>query len=200
MSEFAQGQYQFNPGQNVVQVTHGSDDGLYVEFFVEAVQNAFKSKEAGHAKFDDVPHISILFPGDKTKKIVRPVKMEDDVDGPSDLTRFPRQWAKFKANEEQVADGLPIQQWPPLSKSQALELKAMNIHTVEQLAVLPDASLTWLGARELRLQAQNWIDKAGAHAVGTRLTAENNQLKEQLAAMQRQVDELAAASKKKTKE
>lgn len=196
MSDFAQAQYQFGPGQSVALASHGSDAGLFAEFRMEAVQNAAKSREEGRAIFEEVPFITIMFPGDKTKRIDRPVKREDDVDGPSDLTRFPTQWARFQKQEEQSADGLPVQQWPALSKSQALELKAMGIHTVEHLAALPDTGLNWLGARELRTQAQAWLEKAGAHAAESRLAAENAQLREQMAAMQKQINDLADAAKK----
>lgn len=196
MSDFAQAQYQFAPGQSVAVASHGDDAGLFVEFRTEAVQNHAKSRAEGRAIFEDTPFITIMFPGDKTKRVERPVKMEDDVDGPSDLTRFPRQWARFQAQEEQAGDGLPVQQWPTLSKSQALELKAMGIHTVEQLAALPDTALNWLGARELRTQAQAWLEKAGAHAAESRLAAENAQLREQMAAMQKQMSDLAEQVKK----
>lgn len=191
MSDFAQAQYQFAPGQSVALASHGDDAGLFAEFRTEAVQNLAKTRTEGRPIFEDVPFITIHFPGDKTKKIDRPVRMEDENDVPSDPHRFPKQWAKFKAQEEQTGDGLPIQQWPPLSKSQALELKAMGVHTVEHLAELPDTALTWLGARELRTQAQAWLDKAGAHAAESRLAAENTQLREQMAAMQKQFEALA---------
>lgn len=196
MSDFAKAQIHFSHGQTVAMASHGDDAGLFVEFRTEAVQNHAKSRDEGRAIFEDTPFITIMFPGDKTKRVDRPVKLEDDVDGPSDLTRFPKQWARFQAQEEQAGDGLPVQQWNPLSKSQALELKAMGIHTVEQLAALPDTALNWLGARELRTQAQAWLDKAGAHAAEARLAAENTQLREQMAAMQKQIDALAKAAKK----
>lgn len=194
--DFASPRYEFAPGQNVAMASHGDDAGLFAEFRMEAVQNHAKSRAEARAVFEEVPFITILFPGDKTKKVDRPVKLEDDVDGPSDLTRFPRQWARFQAQEKQAADGLPVEQWSPLSKSQALELKAMNVHTVEQLAALPDTALTWLGARDLKAQAQTWLDKAEAHAVEARLTAENTQLRELISALQLQMKELAEQAKK----
>lgn len=198
MSDFAQAQYQFRPGQSVALAQHGDDSGLFAEFRVEAVHNPAKSRAEGRAIFEDVPFVTIHFPGDKTKKIDRPAKLEDDVDGPSDQNRFPKQWARFKAEEEQVGDGLPVQQWSVLSKSQALELKAMGIHTVEQIAGLSDTNLNWLGARELRTQAQAWLDTAVAHAAEARLSAENTQLREQVNALQQQMKDLADQMKKST--
>jgi hypothetical protein len=196
MSDFAQAQYQFGPGQSVALASHGDDNGLFAEFRIEAVHNPAKSREEGRAIFEDKEYITIHFPGDKTKKIDRPVQFEDDNGVPSDPARFPKQYARFKAQEEQAGDGLPVQQWPVLSKSQALEFKAMGIHTVEQLAGLPDTALNWLGARELRTQAQAWLDKAGAHAAESRLAAENAQLRERMAAMEQQIKDLADQAKK----
>jgi hypothetical protein len=192
MNDFARAQFDFGPNETVTTVNHGSDAGLYVEFRMDALQDSIKSQEAGRPIFTDTPFITIMFPGDKTKKIDRPVKLKDDVDGPSDPRRFPRQWEQFKTQEEQSSEGLPIQQWSVLTKGQALELKAMGIHTVEQMAELPDVALTWLGARALREQAASWISKAGAHKVEAKLTAENTNLKSQVEALTMQVKDLAA--------
>jgi hypothetical protein len=192
MNDFARPQFEFGNNETVATVNHGSDAGLYVEFRMDAQQDHAKSEAEGRPIFVDMPYITIMFPGDKTKKIDRPVKLKDDVDGPSDLRRFPRQWEQFKSQEEQSAEGLPIQQWSVLTKAQALELKAMGIHTVEQMSELPDVALTWLGARELRQQAINWISKAGSHKVEAKLTAENAQLKEQVEAMQLQIKDILA--------
>lgn len=192
MNDFARPQFDFGPNETVTTVNHGSDAGLYVEFRMDALQDHAKSTEEGRPIFTDTPFITIMFPGDKTKKIDRPVKLKDDIDGPSDPRRFPRQWEQFKAQEEQSSEGLPIQQWSVLTKGQALELKAMGIHTVEQMAELPDSALTWLGARALREQAINWISKAGAHKVEAKLTAENTRLKDQIDALTLQVKDLAA--------
>lgn len=191
MNDFASAQYSFGPNETVTTVNHGSDAGLYVEFRMDALQDHAKSEAEGRPIFVDTPFVTIMFPGDKTKKIDRPVKLKDDVDGPSDSRRFPRQWEQFKAQEVQSAEGLPIEQWSVLTKAQALELKAMGIHTVEQMAELPDTALTWLGARALRDQAKSWISNAGAHKVESKLATENARLQDQVAALTLQMKDLA---------
>ena len=190
--DFATARSNLAPGQTYGMASHGDDTGLYVEFRTESVVDGIKSREEARTVHHDVPYIKIMFPGDKTKVVDRPVKMEDDDTGPSDLNRFSRQWTQFQKQQEQTVDGLPINEWPPISKSQANDLKSMGIHSVEQLSVLPDSALTWLGARELREQAKAWLDKAGAHASATKLASENARLQAQIDAMQEQIKALGA--------
>lgn len=95
---------------NTLHVSHGNDAGLFVEFTTEAVHQPFASTEAGRPIYKDVPHIMILFPGDKTKKIFRAakIKREDPNDmAPTDAERFPAQWAAFQKGAEQVMVGTP---------------------------------------------------------------------------------------------
>lgn len=176
---------------NNLHVVHGDDSKLYVEFRMEAVHMGAESEKQGRPIYKDVPYIEINFPGDRTKKIYRPVKMEADHQSPADPVRFPRQWGAFQNQQEQVQMGTPIEQWGPLTKSQAMELKAMRIHTVEQLAGIPDQNLTWLGAREMRDKAEVWLKQAGNGKEVLRLEAENVQLREDLAQQKEQLKELA---------
>lgn len=177
---------------NSLHVSHGDDSRLYVEFTMEAIHQTAKSEEEGRPIFKDVPHVRIHFPGDRTKQIFRPVKFEDDHQGPADPRRFPQQWKAFEAQQEQVQTGTPIEQWGPLTKSQAMEFKAMHIHTVEQLAGIADSNLSWLGARELRDKAVAWLAQAENGKESLRLTAELAKRDAQIEDMQRQIKELAA--------
>jgi len=177
---------------NQLHVTHGDDSRLYVEFTMEAIHQTAQSEAEGRPIFKDVPHVKIHFPGDRTKQIFRPVKFNDDNQGPADPVRFPRQWAAFKAQAEQVQDGTPIEQWGPITKSQAMEFKAMHIHTVQQLAGISDSNLTWLGARELRDKAISWLAQADGGKEVSRLTAENESLRGDVEDLKRQVKELAS--------
>ncbi|MGG1947105.1 chromosome partitioning protein ParA [Trinickia sp. NRRL B-1857] len=175
---------------NSLHVVHGDDSKLYVEFRMEPVHQGAESEKQGRPIYKDTPYIEINFPGDRTKKIYRPVKMETDHQSPSDPVRFPRQWAAFMEQRTQVQEGTPIEQWGPLTRSQAMELKGMHIHTVEQLAGISDQNLTWLGARELRDKAEAWLKQASSGKEVLRLEAENAQLKEDLAMKSEQIRDL----------
>jgi len=176
---------------NQLHVVHGDDAKLYVEFTVEAVHQPALSEQEGRPIYKDVPHIRIHFPGDRTKQIFRPVKYEDDYLGPADPRRFPMQWAQFSAQQEQVQTGTPVEHWGPLTKSEAMMLKGIHIHTVEQLAGVSDSNLSWLGARQLRDKAVAWLAQAEGGKEVIRLEAENELLKQDLAMQKAQLKELA---------
>jgi hypothetical protein len=185
---------------NSLHVSHGDDSRLYVEFTMEAIHQTAKSEEEGRPIFKDVPHVRIHFPGDRTKQIFRPVKFEDDHQGPADPRRFPQQWRAFEAQQEQVQTGTPIEQWGPLTKSQAMEFKAMHIHTVEQLAGIADSNLSWLGARELRDKAVAWLAQAENGKEALRLQSELEKRDADIEDLKRQVKELAALAQSGAKE
>lgn len=172
--------------------THGDDKGLFVEFSTRPTLMPFKSQEAGRPIYEEQSFITIDFPGDKTKRVDRAVKLETDDNGPSDPVRFPRQWQLFLNQQEQNGDGMPITEWPPITRSQALELKAIKIHTVETLAELPDSACTWLGSRELREKARTWLENVNDHSVESRLQAALDQRDAEIAALRQQVIDIAA--------
>jgi hypothetical protein len=176
---------------NQLHVMHGDDSRLYVEFTMEAIHQTARSEAEGRPIYMDVPHVHIHFPGDRTKQIFRPVKMQDDARGPADPRRFPDQWKAFEAQQEQVQTGTPIEQWGPLTKSQAMEFKAVRIHTVEQLAGVADSNLTWLGARELRDKAIAWLAQADNGKESMRLQTELAKRDADIERLERQVKELA---------
>lgn len=166
-------------------VEHGNDSNLYVEFRMESVLQEFESKKEGRPIFKDVPYLKIITPGDKTKVVDRPVRDDDKY-------RFPRQWDAFSNQEKQVADGTPITEWPPLTRSEAMEFKALNIHTVEQLATLPDSSLSWLGGMARRKQAQAYLAASKDTAFATKMNAELDKRDADNAALKAQLADLTS--------
>jgi len=168
---------------NNYQVSYGDDTSVYAEFFKDAIIDTQQSELQGRPIYRNVNMLRIMFPGDNTKEVVRIVRMEPSGNQPSDPDRFPKQWAAFQNQIEQVQDGTPIEEWPPISKAQALELKAMKIHTVEQLAAVTDANLRWMGARQLRDNAIAWLAEAESGA-------ETINLRNQVEALKLQVEAL----------
>lgn len=180
-------------GHNNYAVVHGDDNQNYVEFEQIAVKNEVKSLAAGHPVFDDIDFINIQFPGDKTKKVVKKVNEEYKA-------RYPKQWAAYKAQELQVQEGFPITEWPILTKAEAATLKASGIHTVEQLAAIPDTALgVMLGARTYRDKAQATLQNAKDNQFAIAIQKENESLKADIAALKDQVKELANPKTKEKK-
>lgn len=136
-------------------VQHGTDAGLYVQFYFEALKDDEASVQAGRPIYHDCEFIKIIPVGDKNTVVCEPVTDEHRF-------RWPQQYAAFKAQQHQPQEGTPLEEWPPLTKSQVLMFKAVNVHTVEQLSNVSDGNLQNLGigARELREKAKAYIASA----------------------------------------
>jgi hypothetical protein len=167
-------------------VSYGDDSNVFVEFVEDAVHQPYRSEIEGRAIYDQVAFVSIIFPGDKNKKIYRPAK---DID----KLRFAKEWAAFEKGQTAVMEGTPIQQWPLISKSQALELKYMGFFTVELIANAGDHQINNLmGGAALRKQAQIWLSKAKDDSVYTKLVAENDKMKNDMDTLRMQNESLLA--------
>lgn len=176
-------------GNNVF-VKHGDDNGLYVEFYMDALKDEEQTIEKGRPIFADRPFVSIRVLGDNKTHIQRPVKDEDKM-------RFPRQWEAFERSESQdLIEGTPITEWAMLTKSQAMELKAMAIHTVEKLAEVSDSNL-WMGGRELRDKAIKWLETSKDSSAVSKFEAKLKELEAENKALKSEMKALNEASKKK---
>lgn len=168
-------------------------DPNFYEFFYEAIRHGIKSDAAGRPIFEDVLHIRIIPPGGRTI-MVRPASDEDK-------RRYRRQWEAFQQGQEQRGDGLPLEMWPAVSKSQVLELKHSKIFSVEQLANTADAVISTLGMgmRSLQNKAKLYVEKAEGMEPLMRLQAENEKLKEEMEFLKKQFGELAEQNKQGVK-
>lgn len=182
------------PTKNAEMAQYGDDSGLWVVFERRPVYQEFASKEAGREIWKDEDYVIITNPGAKTDFIER-VRLEDDGPSrPAHPNRFPRQWAQFQASHEQAQTGIPLEQWAGISKSRVLEMKAQRIHTVEQLAAIPDSILQTLGmgARSLQTQARAYLDSATKNAEFAKIEAQNSDMRAEMEAMRAQLRQLSA--------
>lgn len=162
------------------------DDKLYVVFYMKAVQSGFKTEKEGRPIFDDVPHIKIYAPGDKTTVIDVPVE-------PQHKQRFATRWEKFEKGLAQSPEGTPVEQWPLITTAQAHEFKAMNLFTVEQIAGMPDtAAQRFMGGHELRRKATAFLAQAKDSAEAQRLATQNAEQRERLTRQDEQINRLSA--------
>lgn len=169
-----------NPNATTSPVIYGDDTSLYAEFYDEEIYNTFRSDAEGRAIFDRVVYCKIIFPADRLKTFIEKVKMNDDNFGPSHPRRFPRQWAAYQAQHEQVPDGMPLEQWPPMTKQRVRELKSMHIHTVEAVAALTDQNGPNIGMDWRKLR-----DMAKA-------TLKPNEAAKEISALTQKIEELTA--------
>ena len=163
-------------------------------FEMHSTINEAKSKKEGRPIYDDIEVCKIRTPGDRNSLKVFPANevshRQEMPDGSSgdEVTyamRFPDQYRAFKDNTTQSQTGTPLEELPFLTKGKRLELKALHIHTAEALASLDGTPLKQLGigGRELKNQAQAYLDNAKGSADVTKLAAENESLKRQIAAL-----------------
>jgi hypothetical protein len=147
-------------------------DSAVPHFYMGTVENVARSKEEGRPIFDDKEMVRVVIPGDRLATFVGEVEDRH-------RDRWPDHYAAFKRGEQRASSGTPLEYWPIMSSAKVAEMKALNIFSVEDLANLSDALLAriGMGARELRGQAQAYLENAKAGADVARLSAEIERLK-----------------------
>jgi hypothetical protein len=163
-----------------------SESNLFVTFYIEAVEIKAESEKQGRPVYRDVPFVKICVPGDVNNIIER--KATDD-----DKQKFPKAWARFEASEAEGHEGTPLEQWPQMSRSMVKECKYFEIHTVEQLANLSDINVSRMGMgyMDLRNKAKAFLVAAAGTAGETAQAAENQRLKDMIADLQRQMNDVS---------
>lgn len=128
--------------------------GANVKFFNAYNENREKSLAAGRPIFDEIPSISIQWPGmDETVRRIEP----------QDIQEYPEKYAAFKAGSEPVIEGTPLAEWPMMTGSAMRELQYLGFKTVEQLADATDETKRKIGplSRFIKL-AQDWLEAANS--------------------------------------
>jgi hypothetical protein len=152
------------------------DERLFVQFYLGSIKNEEKTLAEGRPIFDAVPFVKIVVPGDKSTII-------DTLADATHKRRFARMWSNFQQSLSQEISGMPLRDWAAITRSQAEELVHMNVFTVEQLATLADVyGAKIMGFNELRRKAQAYIEQAKDTAFAQRMTKENQELRDEIAA------------------
>lgn len=159
--------------------------GAFARFFLDDVQDELATAREGRPIFKSLERVEIILPGNPHARPVHNVTDEHKA-------RWPEQYAAFKQGRDLVIDGTPLEQWPVLTRGMVLELKALEIHTVEQVAELSDVSLQRVGkgAFNLRERAKAYLDDAQAGALVEDLNRKLEAALSANAALQNQVTEL----------
>jgi len=126
--------------------------GANIKFFYAYNENREKSMKEGRPIFDEIPSISIQWPGmDETVRRIEP----------QDMQEYPELYARFKAGSEPVTEGTPMAEWPMMTGSAMRELQYMGFKTVEQIAAATDEVKRKLGplSKFVKL-AQDWLAAA----------------------------------------
>ena len=180
---------------------------LHVRFYQDTKENKRESAEKGRPIFDDIEMVEIRIAGDPKSVLVAPAHSASSIrDGSTNLRLTYAQvhsdpYKAFKEGVEYIGSGTPISELSFITKAKAEELKRLNIHTAEALAGLDGTNLERLGihGRELKNKAEAYLATAAGTADFTKLSGENAALKEQMAALQAQM-ELIQGGKSETEQ
>jgi hypothetical protein len=142
------------------------DETLLVRFYLKPWQNQAKSKLEGRPIFEELEHIEIRVPGNKSNIIMRPATDRDK-------NRFPEHYRKFKAREDQEAvEGTLLSEWPGVTRGQCEEMKFFNIRTVEQLANMADSNAhNVMGIQALKAKATRYLETSKESATAEKFAA-----------------------------
>src|SRR5213075_809606 len=134
--------------------------GVTPVFKMEAIPNEKKSEEAGRAVYDDVEVVLLYIAGDQFSVHSAPV--DGYIKG-----RFPEQYAHWKRTQEGLhITGTPLKMWPMATPAFIMEMAAVNIHSVDDLANVADVYLDKItDGRIWRERAQAWLRAASEHAL-----------------------------------
>jgi len=172
------------------QPRHALDSKLYVTFYVKAVKNNFKSDQENRPIYDEVDFVRIIIPGDTKSIIDTKVTMEH-------RQRFADRYERFKKNQAQAVSGTPLEVWPQMTVGQVAELKAMHIHTVEQLAELSDVlSQKIMGSHALRQKAAAFLAASSDTAASNKLAVELEKRDSEIEMLKAQMADLVNAKTK----
>lgn len=161
--------------------------GVTPVFFIEPVQDAKATEEAGAPRFIEQERVRIIVAGDMLNQAVSPVT-------PEIQERFSDAYNRWKkGRQENHIDGTPLRAWPLASAAQIMEWAAVNILSVEHLAAVSDTNINRLAdGRIWREKAIAWLASAKDGAAASKFAAENERLRDDLAELRRTVETLSA--------
>lgn len=163
--------------------TAEADKSLMVKFFYKEVQNKMESQKQGRPVFKEKLYIEIRIAGQRDVQACRPATH-------SDKQRFPRHLDAFERRVEAPTEGMPLSEWPKITRSQAEELSFNNVKTVEQLASMKDSNLSkMMNGYSLRDAAVKWLELNSAETVDR----EKEEMRAELAELKLLIDKLMAS-------
>lgn len=178
--EFFVGPEEFNDGAR-------DEKGIIPRFYVEPAENATESAKVGYAVFEDVEWIEINRAGDRLNVWIGKVAEEH-------RKRFPKAYRRFKAGMEQSKIGVPLEEWPLITKSMVAQWKAVNILSVEDLADCTDDVLPRLGidGTGWRVKAQAWLKQRKDSGASAKMAADGARQTAHIGRLEKTIEDLNA--------
>jgi len=175
----------------------------FVEFKRLAVHDPIRTAELGRRVTKDVNFAFIMQPGSRDQveryaddwlKMIKDKVLNASADAyPEEwVSAFERKYEAWKAGHEAPLNGTSVKEWSYLSPAQCENFIGLRIVTIEDVAAMTEDAMmkVGMGARELREKAREWCQ---GQEVAKTVSKENEDLKNQLAALQAQVALMTAA-------
>lgn len=159
-------------------------DSTFPRFHMHPVEDPVASAAQGRPIFVQHERVQIIQPGNPNSPVLA---VTDE-----HRNRWPDQYGAFRKGEEVSIHGTPLEQWSYLPRTAVLELKALDLHTVEQVAGLPDSAIHRIGmaGRNIRDMANAYLDDGAAQAITTDALARAEKAEARVATLEKQVEEL----------
>lgn len=154
-------------------------DNLPVVIYTRPIHAKAESERQGRPIFVGKPYIKIMVPADPKSLVDRPLKEEDKA-------RFPEAWRRYEERDSSI-DGTPLREWPYLTSTRLMELHALKIFTVEQLAALAEPGRIGPDGHDLKKRAEQFLQPSDD--VEQELRAEIADLRLHNTELQAQLDE-----------
>lgn len=168
-----------------------------VQFERDVVHAIGASEREGRPIFDEVLRVYITPPGTggapnqvTTRELERKYHQGDDkppmVKRHPSYDEFRPMIDKWDAGQTDSMTGTPLRELHALDRATVASLKAMGIHTVEELANISDGNLG-MGMRKWRTQARAYLEQAAGQQPVAKLAAELERAKAEIDALKAQI-------------
>lgn len=159
-------------------------DKTIPRFYIEDIPDELASQREGRPIYRSEERVELLIPGNM-------LNIKVDIVADYHRQRWPEAYAKFRQGQEIAIEGTPLEQWPILKRAQVLELKALNLLTVEHVRDMSDTVCQrFMGGMRLRTLAKAYLDDAEAGALLAEKTAEAERRAAENAEQKAQIEEL----------
>lgn len=164
-----------------------NEAGAKYAFYYDGKLNQAKTTLQGHPVYDPVIYFLTESLDGLTKTVKEATKEH--------IQRCPKEWMAFQKTQKKV-EGFPLEKWPGITRPQYLNLKACDIHSLEDLAGVPMSQLQSMGqeGRILKEQAIAYFAVAKDAAVVQKQAKRIVELESEIQILRNQVSEIQRAA------
>lgn len=144
-----------------------------------------QSEMQGRQIWEDRDYVYVQQPGDKDAVRIEAFPMH--------ARRWPRAWEAYQAGRKQIPDGTMIAILFPAEPGIAKNLQELGIHTIEQLAEMPDSSIGNIPfGGTLKQKAIKYMASVSGAQGFNKLSAEMAHKDQEISSLQMQISDLQA--------